>query len=120
MSNACTQRDLVKGPARWMLWVVPAGVIVIGGFLGPSARMLLWTSALLVMGVSCVINARTCGRIHCFLTGPLYLTLAFLTVLRGNEVVTFPWLWIVVALVGGTVAAHVPEWIRGQYLRSET
>ena len=38
-----------------------------------AARPWLWISALLVMGIGCVVNARRCGRLHCYVTGPIFL-----------------------------------------------
>lgn len=86
--------------------------------LAPS-RTLLWAPALLVAGVACVVNAAHCHRLHCFLTGPLFLCAAVVTVLRGTEMVALPWAWIGFAIASGTVLAHLPEWITGKYVGTE-
>jgi hypothetical protein len=65
-----------------------------------------------------VVNAAHCRRLHCYLTGPLYLLAAGLTVLSGLDLVALPWTWIGGAIAGGTVLAHVPEWIGVKYLRA--
>lgn len=78
--------------------------------------MLLWTPALVVAGGACLFNAARCGRCHCHITGPLYLIAAVASVLVGLELVALEWSWIALWIVGGTVLAYVPEWVRGKYL----
>lgn len=103
MSDACARNDLVERNISWLLWRVPMLAFVVGAFLPPAARPLLWVPAFLVAGVSCVVNARRCGRFHCFMTGPLYLLAAFATV------AAVPWGWIAFGVVGGTIAAYAVE-----------
>ena len=96
-----------------LLWGVPAIALAIGLLLDGKPRAVVWTPAFLVAGISCVANARGCGRLHCYFTGPLYLLCGLATVLmalRGT-----PSAWLAVVLVAGTVLAYVPEWTRGRY-----
>ena len=67
-------------------------------------------------GVACVVNAARCGRVHCYITGPLYLLAAVATLLAGMGFVPLRSSWIGGAVVGGTILAYVPEWVRGKYL----
>ena len=115
MTELCPQNDFVNQRIAWVLWGIPIGLFVVGAFLGPLARTLFWTPALLVAGTACVVNARHCHRLHCYFTGPLFLVAAVVTLLRGLEVVALPWVWIGAAIVGGAALAHVPEWINGKY-----
>jgi len=115
MSEACASSDLAKTNRRWILWGLPTGLLVLGAFT-PTFRALLWTPALLLAGGACVVNAATCRRLHCYMTGPLYLLMALATVLVSLEVVSIPWSFIGLGVVGGTVLAYVPEWVRGQYV----
>ena len=110
LSEACARNDLVERNISWLLWRVPLVAFVIGVMLPAPARTLLWVPAFLVAGVSCAVNARRCGRFHCFMTGPLYL-LAAVATLAGA-----PWGWIAVSVVGGTIAAYAIEFGRGKYL----
>ena len=119
MSESCASNDLVKSNRSWVLWGLPAALFVLGAF-APTLRPFLWTPALLLAGGACVANAATCGRLHCYMTGPLYLLAALATVLVSLEVVSIPWSSIGFGVVGGTVLAYVPEWIRGQYVSSES
>ena len=62
------------------------------------------------------MNAARCGRVHCYITGPLYLLAAVATLLAGMEFVPLRSSWIGGAVIGGTILAYVPEWVRGKYL----
>ncbi len=74
------------------------------------------------MGVVCLINARRCGRVHCYVTGPFFLLLAVVALLHGLDV--FPlgsngWRAMLAALViGGACLTYVPEWLFGRYRTS--
>jgi hypothetical protein len=115
MNESCQRNDLVNQRIAWLLWGIPMGLFLVGSFAGSLARTLLWAPALLVAGGACIVNALHCHRLHCYLTGPLFLAAAVVTVLRGLEVLALPWIRIGTAFVGGTVLAHVPEWISGKY-----
>ena len=110
MSETCASNDLAAKKIAWLLWCVPSLVLVLGWFWS-EARIWLWTPALLAAGVFCAVNAARCGRLHCYVTGPLYLLLAAVTLLRGLEVLSLRWSWILFAVVAGTVLAHIPEWL---------
>src|SRR2546430_2248357 len=115
MHTACEHNDLTTRTVKWLLWGVPAVVLVLGGFVGLFPRMLLWTSALLVAGTACMVNAARCGRLHCYLTGSRYLVGAIATLLVGLEFVPPRWSWIALGVIGGTMLSFVPEWVRGKY-----
>jgi hypothetical protein len=116
MPEGCTEKDLTRRRIGWLLWGVPAAALVVGSLVAPLPRMLLWTPALVVGGVACLVNAAHCGRLHCYVTGPLYLLAALATVLVGAELVPLPWAWVGWAVAGGTILAYIAEWIRGKYL----
>ena len=117
MTDICAHNDdLARRPIRWLLWGVPAVLFAVGAFVPPLPRLLLWTPALLIAGVVCLANAGRCRRLHCYITGPLYLIAALTTVLVGMGVVPLPWRWIAWGVIGGTILAHTPEWVRGRYV----
>ena len=101
-------RDLVRSRAAWLLWLLPAALVVIGLF-AVEARTALWVPAFGVMGIACLLNARRCGRLHCHITGPLFLLAAIATVLDGSA-------WIAIATAAGTALAFGLERIRGLYV----
>ena len=115
MSESCARNDLVQQKISWLLWRVPLMAFLVGAFLGPLPRTLLWTSAFLVGGGACVINASHCGRIHCYITGPLYPFAAAATALSALEVVTVPWALIAIGVPAGTIAAFAVEQVIGKY-----
>jgi hypothetical protein len=89
MSEACAKRDLVQNSqAMFLLWGVPPVIMLLsvcwvgGGWI----VTLTWTLSLAVMGGACLVNARGCGRMHCYFTGPFFLLLAVASLLYGLRV----------------------------------
>jgi hypothetical protein len=124
MEEPCGQRDLVKNPgAMPLLWLLPVGVILAAGqFAGPGLIMTsAWTASLLVMGGACLVNARRCGRTHCYFTGPFFLIMAVVSLMYGLHVLPLGargWSYIGTALlIGGVLLCVIPEWVWGQYRR---
>lgn len=83
----------------------------------PDGRAQLLTLAFLWAGVSCVVNAKRCGRFHCHLTGPLYLGLALMSGLIGLGLLNIDWGWISATFATGTALAYIPEFIGWKYVR---
>ena len=67
--------DLARGWSAMLLWGLPVIALVVGLYY-PRARLVLWIPALVVTGVACLGNAARCGRVHCYVTGPLSLLAA--------------------------------------------
>ncbi|HBP87811.1 MAG TPA: hypothetical protein PKK23_14670 [Nitrospirales bacterium] len=87
------------------LWGLPGALLIVGVFVDPFTRTIMWTGALLWKGVACVVNAARCGRTHCYFTGPYFLLLAIVMVLHGFQIVDLGangWMWLGLALIGGT------------------
>ena len=119
-AQSCASEDLVKQRAAWLFWYLPAAVLLAGVLVPPTLRAALWTPALLVMGGACAVNAARCGRLHCYLTAPLFLGAALLTLFNGVGALAVPWVWIGAGLIVGTAFAHIPEWLYGQYARGRS
>lgn len=124
MNEACAQRDLVQNSdSMFLLWGLPAAVMLLtvccsgGGW----AVTIGWTLSLVVMGAACVVNARGCGRMHCYFTGPFFLFMAGVSLLHGVQVLSLGphgWLYIGAALLsGGVLLYFVPERLWGRYRR---
>jgi len=113
-------RDLLADPARRRLFFRWPKVTLVAGFLLPPPwRPTVIAGSLLVMAGACLANARRCGRLHCFLTGPFYLAMAAVSVAYG-----LGWLprvgrgWLAIGLavlVGGSLLATLPERFWGEY-----
>jgi hypothetical protein len=102
-----------------VLWCVPTFVILVGAAL-PSLRATLWIPSFLVMGTACLVNARGCGRVHCFVTGPLFLFAAAATTLDELAVLPVDWKLILAGVVVGTLLGYGLEWVRGKYVLGTT
>ena len=108
--------DWTRGSRGCLFWGIPAAILVIS----PNRYfVIVWPAVLLFMGVACLLNARRCGRIHCYATGPFFLLLAALGLLYGIGVLPLGargWSALSLALiVGSAVLICVPEWFLGRY-----
>ena len=115
-------KDWASGWRGLMLWGVPISVLLAASWLPERYLVFIWTSTLTFMGVACLMNARRCGRVHCYATGPFFLTLAATALLYGMGEIPFGrngWNTLgLILLVGGVVLCFGPELIFGRYRRS--
>jgi len=120
MGCAPGSRDLSCGGAGILLWVLPIIVLGITAGLGGLYAALSWPPLLAFMGGACLINARRCGRLHCYFTGPYFLLLALISLLYALGILPLGargWQWLTSALLIGTcMLMCVPEWLFGRYL----
>jgi hypothetical protein len=66
----CT--DWAGGTRGCLIWGIPAAILLITPEIGESYLFVVWPVLLTFMGAACLLNARRCGRIHCFVTGPFF------------------------------------------------
>ncbi|HLW74651.1 MAG TPA: hypothetical protein VKT74_06245, partial [Gammaproteobacteria bacterium] len=96
------------------------GTFSTGNIIHTSA----WTFAFTVAAAGCLANARRCGRLHCFYTGPLYLLAALASLLYGVGVLPLGhqgWNWISgTAVVGTLLAICGLEKLFGKYRSGRT
>lgn len=101
-------------------WIVPGILLVITAGMGGSVAAIAWPPLLVLMGAACVMNARRCGRLHCYLTGPFFLVLAVVALAYGlGSLPLGPhgWQWLSDSfLIGTCLLVCVPEWLFGRYL----
>ncbi len=98
-------------------WGLPTiAMIAAGGF---ESEAVVWPVALAWMGAACLANARRCGRVHCFFTGPFLLAMAALALAVGLDVVSLGargWAWIGGATLAGAALLYlVTERVWGRY-----
>lgn len=84
--TSANRNDLIANKAVWLLWYVPAAAVLVGSSWA-QGRIWLWIPSFLVMGGACLANASRCGRLHCYVTGPLYVLAAVYTALFALGVV---------------------------------
>jgi hypothetical protein len=111
--------DWARGVRGLLTWGIPTAILLATPLLPPRSLAVIWPVLLTFMGVACLANARRCGRIHCFVTGPFFLVLAALALLYGVGILPLGehgWATLSAALViGGCVFTCVPEWVLGRY-----
>lgn len=67
--EACVRRDLSASIGSFLaVWGAPVLAGLIASLLSPSVAWAAgaWALALAWMGGACQVNARRCGRLHCF------------------------------------------------------
>lgn len=112
--------DLVGGRLGWVVWGVPVVLFVVG-IAWEAARAWLWVPSLIVAGTACLANASRCGRLHCFVTGPLFLLGAIAALVDAAGLIAIDWRWILGTVIGGTAIGYGIEGLRGKYrLRRRT
>lgn len=72
---------------------MPALALIGSGPPGDN-RWRIWFPALVVMGTACLVNASRCDRLHCYLTCPVFLIAAALSMLHGLHHTSVSWNWI--------------------------
>jgi len=69
------RKDWVGRPGMgFVWWCLPLGIGVASNFFALAARptAFIWLAAFLWMGTGCVLNARRCQRLHCYISGPAF------------------------------------------------
>jgi hypothetical protein len=111
--------DWAQGRTLLLIWGLPGALLPFSTLLGGSYRLFLWPTLLAWMAGACLINARRCRRLHCYLTAPYFLLLAIVSLLHGTGVLALGaqgWRMLSIALfVGGPFLIYVPERVFGRY-----
>lgn len=125
MSENCERsgNDWVARKGRFAItWGLPAAIILITGLVSFPLWVtgVIWMTALGWMGIACLRNARHCGRMHCFFSGPYFLGSAVLALGIGLQ-------WIpslsfndlgLYLLIGTPLVCVLPEVFWGTYKES--
>ena len=119
--KSCESKDWVSDSLAYAFaWGLPGVILIIGIFLDPSIRTIMWTGALVWKGVACLANAARCGWTHCYFTGPFFLLVALMTIFHGFHIVSLGengWNWVGLAIIGGTVTLWLfTEKVWGKFL----
>ena len=110
MVEACEKNDFAASTRTFLFfWGVPIAAIVLASFLTPPTSILVRASALFWAGAACAVNAYRCGRLHCYITGPLLLLGGLAILLAGFADVAIPTTWILTAVGAGTCLAFCLE-----------
>ena len=124
MSISCENKtsDWVSNKTQFIIaWGLPTALLAISGFMNlPAvATGLIWMGALSWMGVACLRNARHCGRMHCFFSGPFFLLFGVLALGVGLQLsilqdLTFNHLGLAL-IIGTPLVCILPELKWGTY-----
>lgn len=115
-SEGCSANDLTARKTAWFLWYAPILLVIVGASWS-RGRVWLWVPAFAVMGAGCLANTARCGRIHCYITGPLFLLAAVFVALSAfGIVVLHPNLFLLVVF-GACCLGHCAEIPLGRYRR---
>ena len=71
-----TPNDWVQRPGTgFVWWCLPLVVGLAANFftLSPRATAIIWMVSFVWMGTGCILNARRCHRLHCYISGPAFL-----------------------------------------------
>jgi hypothetical protein len=70
------RNDWVTRPLAGLLWwCLPLGFGFAANFFGLPVRVtaIMWMILFVWMGTGCILNARRCHRLHCYISGPTFL-----------------------------------------------
>jgi hypothetical protein len=114
-------RNFERAPWCYFLWGVPAVLVVGAGaaygasILSLTGRGVVWVIAVAWAGTGCLINARSCGRVHCRIDGILFPLLSIVGALNVLSIISFDWSLFWLAFVVILVGSFVPEWTWKKY-----
>ncbi len=114
--GASKSRDLASQGWALSVWIASFVALAVGWLIA-AWRPYFWTAGLAAAGVLCIVNASRYGRLHCHITGPLFLIGSILTVLNAIGVLSISWNLLGAAILLGTAVAYTPEFVIGKHLR---
>ncbi len=104
-----------------MLWGVPVVLVTASSIaygesvISLTARGVVWVTAVAWAGTGCLMNGRSCGRVHCRIDGIAFPLLAIVGALNVFSVVSFDWNLFWLAFLVILVGSFVPEWTWKKY-----
>jgi hypothetical protein len=114
-------KDWVRRPGMgFVWWCVPLGIGVAASWLSSTrATALVWMTSFIWMGTGCILNARRCHRLHCYISAPAFFLGAAALVLFAAGI-ALPGSHSLNNIVGMTLTAallsFIPEMIWRKYL----
>ncbi len=115
-------KDWARRPGMgFVWWGIPLGAGVAANQIGSSPRAiaLVWMVSFVWMAIGCILNARRCHRLHCYISGPAFLLgAASLALFAAGIALLGPHSLnnIVGITLTGALLSFVPEMIWRRYL----
>ncbi len=114
-----THNDWASGRSLLLIWGLPSVALVLSALFNGPYLIVVWPVLLTGMGAACLLNARRCGRTHCYVSGPFFLLLAVVALLYSVGVLPLGangwWLLSAVLVGGGTLLIYAPDRLFGRY-----
>lgn len=95
--------------------VIAAGIAYGESVISLTVTGVLWVTAVAWAGIGCLINGRSCGRVHCRIDGVMFPLLAIFGALKVLAVISYDWNLFWLAFVAILVGSFVPEWTWKRY-----
>lgn len=114
-------RNLEAPPWCYLLWGVPALLVFVSFGLRSASVIsltdagIVWVVAVAWAGLGCLLNGRSCGRVHCRIDGIGFHALAIVGALNIFGLVSFDWNWYWLAFIIILIASFVPEIVWKKY-----
>ncbi len=115
MVESCEQRDLIR-TKMFPMMLGPTAGLVAGQILWPQGSVVFSVALLLSWAAFCGMNARRCGRRHCYFTAPILLLGAAAVLLLHFDLVRFPGHWVNAFVLIGVLFSCVAEAVFGRYV----
>jgi hypothetical protein len=112
--QSCKSSDLLLSWKAILLWCLPVIALIVGSYW-QRGRLLLWIPAFVVMGVACLVNAARCGRVHCYVTGPLSLLAIIYVIVAEFHLVPMNAGYFLDSILGISILAFLVEIPLGRY-----
>ena len=102
---------------RWLqfLWAASLPAILVRSLL-VGVRLALFPLGFIIAGLLCIPNAAAWGRLHCYITGPLFLIAGVVSAVRDFDVVVWSWNLIGLGVLLGVVLGYLPACFVGNYM----
>ena len=123
MSTEQANRDIANKPMPFLVvWGLPIIAITATNFLSGTVSLaaitVIISGSLAWMGIGCLINAARCGRLHCKVSGPIFLVGSIgilidsfgLWTPSGQFLMEIFWVTVLMAL-----STYILEWVWGPY-----
>ena len=108
-------RNYERAPWCYLLWAVPivlaiaANEAFLYNLIPFFVTEILWVASIAWIGTDCLINGRSCGRVHCRIDGIAFPILSIVGVLNIFSIISLNWSLFWLAAFAILIASFIPE-----------